>query len=127
MIHSIVAVGVGAAAGALLRWWFGIALNAVLPLLPLGTLVANLFGGLLMGVALGYFGQHVEVPAQWRLLCVTGFLGGLTTFSSFSGEVTLLLRDGRMGWALAAIGAHVLGSLATTAIGLAGYTLWLRR
>lgn len=126
-MQSILAVSAGAAAGALLRWWFGILLNAVLPLLPLGTLLANLFGGLLMGIALGYFGQHIELPAQWRLLCVTGFLGGLTTFSSFSGEVTLLLRDGRPGWALAAIGAHVLGSLAMTALGLAGYAFWLRR
>jgi CrcB protein len=127
MIQSVLAIGVGAAAGALLRWWFGVALNALLPLLPLGTLCANLLGGLLMGIALGFFAQHVELSPQWRLLCVTGFLGGLTTFSSFSGEVTLLLRDGRPGWALATIGAHVLGSLALTALGLAGYTLWLRR
>jgi CrcB protein len=127
MWQSVMAVSIGAALGALLRWVFGVALNAVFPLLPLGTLSANLLGGLLMGVALGFFAQHVELPDTWRLLCVTGFLGGLTTFSSFSGEVTLLLRDGRLGWALANIGAHVIGSLAMTALGLTAYSLLLRR
>jgi CrcB protein len=111
MWQSVMAVSIGAALGALLRWVFGVALNAVFPLLPLGTLSANLLGGLLMGVALGFFAQH----------------GGLTTFSSFSGEVTLLLRDGRLGWALANIGAHVIGSLAMTALGLTAYSLLLRR
>jgi CrcB protein len=127
MWQSAVAVSVGAALGALLRWLLGIGLNAVLPLMPLGTLSANLIGGLLMGVALGYFAQHMALPEAWRLLCVTGFLGGLTTFSSFSGEVTLLLRDGRIGWALANIAAHVVGSIAMTALGLGGYWLLLRR
>lgn len=126
MLQSVVAISVGAAAGAILRWLLGVALNAVLPLMPLGTLSANLLGGLLMGVALGFFAQHVELPDHWRLLCVTGFLGGLTTFSSFSGEVTLLLRDGRPGWALSTIAAHVVGSIAMTAIGLLGYSA-LRR
>jgi CrcB protein len=127
MLQSLMAVSIGAALGALLRWGFGVALNAVFPLLPLGTLSANLLGGLLMGIALGFFAQHVELPDTWRLLCVTGFLGGLTTFSSFSGEVTLLLRDGRAVWALANIAAHVVGSLAMTALGLAAYTALLRR
>ena len=127
MWQSVTAVSAGAALGALLRWVFGVALNAVFPLLPLGTLCANLLGGLLMGVALGYFAQHVELPDTWRLLCVTGFLGGLTTFSSFSGEVTLLLRDGRIGWAMANIAAHVVGSISLTALGLGAYWLLLRR
>lgn len=127
MWQSVVAVGVGAALGALLRWLFGVALNAAFPLMPLGTLCANLLGGLLMGVALGYFAQHVELPDTWRLLCVTGFLGGLTTFSSFSGDVTLLLRDGRIGWAMANVAAHVVGSIALTALGLVTYWWLLRR
>lgn len=126
MLQSVMAISVGAAAGALLRWLLGVGLNAALPLMPLGTLSANLLGGLLMGVALGFFAQHVELPDHWRLLCVTGFLGGLTTFSSFSGEVTLLLRDGRPGWALSTIAAHVIGSIAMTALGLLGYSA-LRR
>ncbi len=126
MLQSVIAVSAGAAVGALLRWLLGLAFNALFPPLPLGTLSANLIGGLLMGLALGYFAQHVELPDAWRLLCITGFLGGLTTFSSFSGEVTLLLRDGRMGWALLNIAAHVLGSLALTATGLGIYSL-LRR
>lgn len=126
MLQSVIAVSAGAAVGALLRWLLGLAFNALFPPLPLGTLSANLIGGLLMGLALGYFAQHVELPDAWRLLCITGFLGGLTTFSSFSGEVTLLLRDGRMGWALINIAAHVLGSLALTATGLGIYSL-LRR
>jgi CrcB protein len=126
MLQSVIAVSAGAAVGALLRWLLGVAFNALFPPLPLGTLSANLIGGLLMGLALGYFAQHVELPDAWRLLCMTGFLGGLTTFSSFSGEVTLLLRDGRMGWALLNIAAHVLGSLAMTATGLWIYSL-LRR
>lgn len=126
MLQSVIAVSAGAAVGALLRWLLGFAFNALFPPLPLGTLSANLIGGLLMGLALGYFAQHVELPDAWRLLCITGFLGGLTTFSSFSGEVTLLLRDGRMGWALINIAAHVLGSLALTATGLGIYSL-LRR
>lgn len=126
MLQSVIAVSVGAAAGALLRWLLGVALNALFAPLSLGTLSANLLGGLLMGLALGYFSQHVELPDAWRLLAITGFLGGLTTFSSFSGEVTLLLRDGRMGWALGSIAAHVLGSLAMTATGLWIYSLWRR-
>ncbi len=126
MLQSVIVVSAGAAVGALLRWLLGVAFNALFPPLPLGTLSANLLGGLLMGVALGYFSQHVELPDAWRLLCITGFLGGLTTFSSFSGDVTLLLRDGRMGWALLNIAAHVLGSLVMTVTGLWIYSL-LRR
>lgn len=126
MLQSVIAVSVGAAAGALLRWLLGVAFNALFAPLSLGTLSANLLGGLLMGLALGYFSQHVELPDPWRLFCITGFLGGLTTFSSFSGEVTLLLRDGRMVWALINIAAHVLGSLATTAMGLWIYSVWRR-
>jgi CrcB protein len=125
-LNSVIAVSVGAAAGALLRWWLAMMFNAVIPTMPLGTLSANLLGGLLMGVALGFFAQHTALPVQWKLLCVTGFLGGLTTFSSFSGEVTLLLRDNRMGWALMTVAAHLFGSLAMTAIGMVCYSA-LRR
>lgn len=108
------AVGAGAALGAWIRWGLGIALNA--SLLPLGTLVANLGGGLLMGAALAYF---VAMPAQneLRLFVMTGFLGGLTTFSAFSAEAFNLLHKQQYAWASAHILSHVLGSLLMTALG----------
>ena len=108
------AVGAGAALGAWIRWGLGIALNA--SLLPLGTLVANLGGGLLMGAALAYF---AATPAQneLRLFVMTGFLGGLTTFSAFSAEAFNLLHKQQYAWASAHILSHVLGSLLMTALG----------
>lgn len=116
-MQNFIAVGAGAAAGAWLRWWLSLALNPLFAGFPLGTLVANLVGGLLMGVALGMLQAMPEIPAHLRLLLTTGFLGGLTTFSSFSGEVFALFESGETGWALAAMAAHVLGSLAMTALG----------
>jgi len=108
------AVGAGAAVGAWIRWGLGIALNA--SILPLGTLAANLGGGLLMGVALAYF---VATPTQneLRLFVMTGFLGGLTTFSAFSAEAFSLLNKQQYAWASAHILSHVLGSLLMTALG----------
>lgn len=84
---GLVAVGVGAALGAWLRWAFAVLWNAINPALPYGTLAANLLGGYLIGVAVGFFDTHASLPPEWRLLAVTGFLGGLTTFSTFSSEV----------------------------------------
>ena len=114
IINQWIAVGTGAALGAWMRWGLGIALNA--SLLPLGTLLANLGGGLLMGVALAYF---VETPTQneLRLFIMTGFLGGLTTFSAFSAEAFNLLHKQQYAWASAHILSHVLGSLLMTALG----------
>ena len=107
-------VGGGAALGAWLRWGLGIALNA--SMLPMGTLIANLGGGLLMGMALAYF---VATPQQneLRLFVMTGFLGGLTTFSAFSAEAFNFLQKQQYAWAAAYISSHVLGSLLMTAIG----------
>jgi CrcB protein len=119
VIASLFAICVGASAGAVLRWALALALNATFPLLPLGTLVANLGGGYLIGVALAVFGAHPGWAPEWRLLVITGFLGGLTTFSTFSAEVTTLLQQGRLLWAGWAISAHVVGSLAMTLLGLA--------
>ena len=119
MLPAIIAVGLGAALGALLRWWLGLALNHLLPTLPLGTLLANLLGGYLVGLAVGFFGHANGVPPEWRLFLITGFLGGLTTFSTFSAEVVAALQHGRMGWAMATVATHVLGSLALTFAGLA--------
>ena len=85
---GFLAVGGGAAAGAWLRWWLGVLLNPVFPTLPFGTLAANLIGGYLIGIALGVFDNFQALPPEVRLLLATGFLGGLTTFSTFSAEAT---------------------------------------
>ena len=112
------AVGLGAFAGAIVRWLLGIALNPLLPSLPLGTLAANLVGGLIMGLALGLFAHYEALPIVWRLALTTGFLGGLTTFSTFSAEtITLVLRQ-QYGWTAAIVLAHVGGSLLLTLFGV---------
>jgi CrcB protein len=115
---SILAVSVGAALGALLRWSLGLWLNPVFPTLPLGTLAANLIGGLLVGVASAAFAHHAALPPEWRLLIITGFLGGLTTFSTFSAEVVALIARHEHWWALGTAGAHLIGSLVLTGIGI---------
>jgi CrcB protein len=115
---GIVAVGGGAAIGAWLRWGLGIALNPVFPTLPLGTLAANLIGGLLMGVAMEIMARHAFLSPEVRLLTTTGFLGGLTTFSTFSGEITTLLLRRELLWTALGIAAHVAGSLLMTVLGI---------
>lgn len=119
MLTSLLAIAIGAAIGAIARWLLALGLNGLFPALPPGTLLANLIGAYLIGLALGLFAQHPDLPPHWRLFVITGVLGGLTTFSTFSGEVTHLLQQGRLAWAGAAISAHVLGSLALTLAGLA--------
>ncbi len=123
MVNSFIAIGMGAALGAWLRWGLGLWLNPVFPTLPYGTLAANLLGGYLIGVAIAFFAQHPGLPPEWRLLAITGFLGGLTTFSTFSAEVFTLLSRGQAGWAVAAAGLHLFGSLAFTALGVASFKL----
>jgi CrcB protein len=118
MLLGIAAVGCGAAAGACLRWWLGLRLNAILPPLPLGTLAANLVGGFLIGVAVTLFDRFAALPPEARLLVVTGFLGGLTTFSTFSAELTALLLRADLPWALGLLAAHVGGSILLTALGI---------
>lgn len=115
---AFAAVGIGAALGAWLRWGLGLLLNAVYPAIPLGTLAANLLGGYLIGLALAWFVQHPGLAPEWRLLVVTGFLGGLTTFSTFSAEVFTLLARAQYGLAFAAMGLHLAGSLAMTGLGV---------
>lgn len=125
MWTSVLAIGIGAALGALLRWGLSVGLNGLLPDLPPGTLAANLIGGYLVGVALVFFTQQAHLPPEWRLFVITGFLGGLTTFSTFSGEVMRLLQDGRLAWAVAAMAAHLAGSLLATWAGmLSAQRLW---
>ena len=119
MMQSFVAVGVGAAVGAWLRWGLGAVLNPIFPTLPLGTLAANLVGGFIMGIALAVLGHYEALAPELRLLVTTGFLGGLTTFSTFSAEATTLLTRAQYGWTAALVAAHVAGSILLTLAGLA--------
>jgi CrcB protein len=121
---TVVAISIGAALGALLRWVFSISFNPAFLLMPPGTLLANLVGGYLIGVAVAFFSAHSSIALEWRLFVITGFLGGLTTFSTFSADVVLLMQQGRLGWAFVNISVHVLGSLAMTFLGIATFG-WL--
>ncbi len=116
---GLMAVGAGAAIGAWLRWVLSLGLNALLPNLPLGTLTANLVGGFLIGVAVELFTLHPVLAPEIRLFVITGFLGGLTTFSTFSAEAVSLIQRDQYGWAFALIGTHLLGSLLMTLLGIA--------
>jgi CrcB protein len=114
----MLAIALGAVLGALMRWGLANGLNGLWPALPPGTLLANLIGGYLIGLALAWFAQHPSLPPAWRLFAVTGFLGALTTFSTFSSEVVHNLMQGRIGWALATVASHVVGSVAMTLLGI---------
>src|SRR5438067_10685285 len=118
---SWAAVGIGAALGAWLRWGLSIALGHLHSHIQLWTLAANLVGGYLIGLALGFFGTTPGLPPEWRLFAITGFLGGFTTFSSFSGESMVLLQRGQYGWALAHTAVHLLGSIGCC---IAGFATW---
>jgi fluoride exporter len=115
----VLAISIGAAAGALLRWQLGVQLNSFLPVLPPGTLAANLIGGYIIGIGIAYLAQTPSIAPEWRLFIITGFCGGLTTFSTFSAEVVTRLQEGRLVWAVGAIAIHVTGSLIMTFAGLA--------
>jgi len=118
MWKSIVAIALGAALGALLRWQLGSKLNSVFPTIPPGTLAANLIGAYVIGLCIAFFATYPAISPEWRLLVVTGFCGGLTTFSTFSAEITALLQQGRISWALGAVAVHVAGSVAMTFAGI---------
>ena len=126
--YGFMSVGVGAMFGAWLRWGLGMALNPLLPTLPLGTLAANLIGGYLIGLVIGYIEHFQALSPEIRLFVTTGFLGGLTTFSTFSAETTTLLLRQDYVWAGLSIGAHLVGSLAMTLLGVGTVVLakgWL--
>ncbi len=112
------AIGIGAACGAWIRWGLGLWLNPVLPEFPFGTLAANLLGGYLIGIGIAFFMQHPGLSPEWRLLVITGFLGGLTTFSTFSAETVTLLLRGEYIWGTGVIAAHLGGSLLMTVLGI---------
>lgn len=124
MIYAFLAIGIGAACGAWFRWGLGLWLNPALPALPLGTLAANLIGGYLIGLAVAFFMQYPGLTPEWRLLVITGFLGGLTTFSTFSAETVTLLLRGQYMWGSAIIISHLGGSLLMTVLGIQTFK-WL--
>ena len=125
-MHAVLAICVGACAGALLRWQLGLWLNHPHALLPWGTLAANLIGGSLVGLILAW-AHHVDLAPVWRLMLVTGFLGALTTFSSFSAEVVEMMLADRWGQALTTIALHLLGSLTMTFVGIRTASLLVAR
>ncbi|MDB5812164.1 MAG: fluoride ion transporter CrcB [Betaproteobacteria bacterium] len=115
---GFLAVGIGGALGCWTRWLLGIGLNPLFANLLLGTLVANLTGGFLIGLAVEYFVHHDSLPPELRLFVIVGFLGGLTTFSSFSSEAVELMLGNELGWAFFLVATHLLGSLAMTWLGI---------
>jgi CrcB protein len=125
MYLSILAVGLGGALGSLLRWALGLRLNALFPVMPPGTLAANLIAGYVIGLAIAFF-SRVPLAPEWRLFVITGLMGGLSTFSTFSAEVVSNLQQGRIGWAVAQIAIHVGASLLMTALGITTVSAVLR-
>ena len=125
MPKAMLAVFLGSGIGALLRWWLGDHLNDLVPAMPPGTLAANLIGGYVVGLAMAFFASFLAIAPEWRLLVITGFCGGLTTFSTFSAEIVTLLQQGRSLWALALAAMHVTGSVLMTLAGI-GTFYWLR-
>lgn len=123
MLKSLMVIAVGASLGAWLRWILGMKLNALFPTIPPGTVVANMVGGYIIGLAIAFLATSPTLSPEWRLLIITGFCGGLTTFSTFSAETVALIQEGRLVWALGSISLHVLGSLAMTAAGLLSYQM----
>ncbi|MBW8127763.1 fluoride efflux transporter CrcB [Pseudomonas sp. D8002] len=123
MLKSLIVIAVGASLGAWLRWLLGMKLNALFPTIPPGTVVANMVGGYIIGLAIAFLAASPTLSPEWRLLIITGFCGGLTTFSTFSAETVALIQEGRLLWALGSISLHVVGSLAMTAAGLLSYQM----
>ncbi len=120
----LVAIAVGSSVGGILRWVLSVQLNSLFPGIPPGTLIANLIAAFVVGAAIGYFAQAPEIAPEWRVLIITGFCGGLSTFSTFSAEIVTLLQGGRLTMAAGAIAVHMLGSFALTIAGLAS-SRWL--
>ena len=125
MWRAFLAVSIGGVLGCLLRWVLAMAMNRYFPLLPPGTLAANLIGCYIIGIAVAFFALNPGLPPEWRLFFTTGFCGGLTTFSTFSIEMVTLLQTGRLVWALSGIAVHLIGSLLMTILGMATVA-WLK-
>ena len=118
---SIIAIFCGAGLGALLRAGFNLATVSITSTLPLGTFISNMVGGYVVGIAVAFFGNNPNLSPEWKLFVITGFLGGLTTFSSFSAEVVGLMQRGEVTWALGTALLHLVGSLALTFLGILTY------
>ncbi len=123
LLKSVAAVSVGATVGALLRWVLGLKFDGLYPDIPPGTVLANFIGAYIIGVAIAYFATAPAIPGEWRLLIITGFCGGLTTFSTFSAEIVALLQQGRAVAAGGAVAAHVVGSVVMTFLGIGSFAL----
>lgn len=126
MWKTVFAISLGASLGAVFRWWLGLKLNSLYPSIPPGTLAANLIGGYIIGLGIAFFATYSAIAPEWRLFLVTGFCGGLTTFSTFSAEIVSLLQSGRIAWALGAISIHLAGSIVMTFAGM-GTMLLIKR
>jgi CrcB protein len=118
MVYAFMSIGIGATLGAWLRWWFGLTMNSIFPTIPLGTLTSNILGGFLMGLFMALTRNHAFIPETARLAIMTGFLGGLTTFSTFSAETVTLLSNQEYLWTAVIIIGHVVGSILATIFGI---------
>ncbi|WP_295054738.1 fluoride efflux transporter CrcB [Sulfuricurvum sp.] len=119
MMYSIAAIVSGAGIGALLRWFLGLKLNTLYPAIPIGTLSANILGGYMIGIAIAFFATNTSLSPEWKLFVITGFLGGLTTFSTFSAEIVTAIQEGRLSLAAMGVFLHVGGSLIMTFLWIA--------
>lgn len=123
-MHSVIAISLGAVLGALARWRLSLWLNQGAAVLPWGTLAANWIGAYIVGVAVVFFQSQTQIDPVWRLAVITGFLGALTTFSTFSAEVIAMLQQGRFALAVGTAGLHLLGSLLLTWVGMRSAAIW---
>jgi fluoride exporter len=126
MFWSIIAIVLGASIGSVLRWFLGLRLNHLMADIPMGTLAANLTGGYLIGLAISFFATNASISSEWRLFIITGFLGGLTTFSTFSAEIITLIQESKMALAGVAIALHLGGSLMMTVLGMFSYSYFTK-
>lgn len=122
MLKLIIAISIGSVAGGLFRWFLSLKLNVINCVIPLGTLLSNLVAGYIIGFAIAFF-NHSNLSPEWRLLVITGFCGGLSTFSTFSAEIVNFLQEGRIAWGLTTIVIHVIGSVLMTLLGFWSYQL----